>query len=166
MALDIPGDAIRVLIIGIGATAAMDAWLLLLKRLKVPTLNFALVGRWAGHVARGRWAHDAIAKAAPVDGERALGWALHYATGIAFAGLLVALVGTAWLRNPSPLPALGVGIGTVVVPLFVMQPAMGAGIASSRTPKPLKNCLRSLISHAVFGIGLYLAAALTAAVWR
>ena len=166
MALDIPGDAIRVLLIGIGATAAMDAWLLLLKRLKVPTPNFALVGRWAGHVARGRWAHDAIAKAAPVDGERALGWALHYATGIAFAGLLVALVGTAWLRNPSPLPALGVGIGTVVVPLFVMQPAMGAGIASSRTPTPLKNCLRSLISHAVFGIGLYLAAALTAAVWR
>jgi len=166
MALDTFGDAIRVLLIGIGATSAMDAWLLLLKRLKVPTLNFALVGRWAGHVAHGRWAHDAIAKAAPIDGERALGWALHYATGIAFAGLLVALVGTPWLRDPRLLPALGVGIGTVVVPLFVVQPAMGAGIASSRTPTPLKNSLRSLLSHAVFGTGLYLTAALTAAVWR
>lgn len=39
-----------------------------------------------------------------------------------------------------------------------MQPAMGAGLASSRTPTPLKNCLRSLITHAVFGGGLYGAA--------
>jgi hypothetical protein len=166
MALEILGDAIRVLLIGTGATAAMDAWLLLLKRLKVPTLNLALVGRWAGYLARGRWTHDAIAKAAPIERERTLGWALHYATGIAFAILLVALVGRPWLRDPSLLPALGVGIGTVVVPLFVMQPAMGAGIAASRTPTPLKNCLRSLLSHAVFGAGLYLTAALVAAVRR
>ena len=163
MALDID-DAIRVVLVGIGATAAMDAWLLLLKRLHIPTLNFALVGRWVGHLARGRWAHDAIAKASPVAGEQALGWALHYATGVAFAGLLVTVAGTAWMRDPSLLPALGVGIGTVVVPLFVVQPAMGAGIASSRTPTPLKNCLRSLLTHTVFGVGLYLAAALTAAV--
>lgn len=159
-------DAIRVLLIGLGATAAMDAWLLLLKRLNVPTLNFALVGRWFGHMARGRWAHDAIAQAAPVRGERALGWAVHYATGVAFAALLLALTGPQWALSPSLAPALGVGIGTAVVPLFVMQPAMGAGIASSRTPTPLKNCLRSLTNHAVFGVGLYLAAAVTAAVWR
>lgn len=159
-------DAIRVLLIGLGATAAMDAWLLLLKRLNVPTLNFALVGRWFGHMARGRWAHDAIAQAAPVRGERALGWAVHYATGVAFAALLLALAGPQWALSPSLAPALGVGIGTAVVPLFVMQPAMGAGIASSRTPTPLKNCLRSLTNHAVFGVGLYLAAAVTAAVWR
>jgi Protein of unknown function (DUF2938) len=161
MALSID-DALRILLIGIGATAAMDAWLLLLKRLKRPALNFALVGRWVGHIARGRWSHDAIARAAPVRGERALGWALHYATGVAFAALLVALSGTAWMRNPSLLPALAVGVGTVALPLFVMQPAMGAGIASSRTPTPLKNCLRSLTNHAVFGVGLYLAAAVTA----
>jgi len=35
---------------------------------------------------------------------------------------------------------------------------MGAGIASSRTPTPLKNCLRSLANHTVFGVGLYLSA--------
>jgi hypothetical protein len=165
MALDI-GEAMRVLFIGIGATAAMDAWLWLLKRLGVPAPDFALVGRWIGHMARGRWAHAAIARATPVRGERALGWTVHYLTGIAFAGLLVALAGTGWPRSPSLLPALAVGLGTVVVPLFVMQPAMGAGIASSRTPTPLKNCLRSLANHVVFGVGLYLAAALGAAAWR
>ena len=57
------------------------------------------------------------------------------------------------------LPALAVGMGTVAAPLLVMQPAMGAGIASSRTPTPVKNCLRSLANHTVFGAGLYLAAA-------
>lgn len=151
-------DATRVALIGIGATAAMDLWLLFLKRMNVPTLNFAFVGRWIGHWPRGRWRHDAIASAAPVKGEAALGWLFHYAVGIAFAGVLAGLHGIAWARDPSLLPALSLGIGTVVAPLFVMQPAMGAGIASSRTPAPAKNIARSLANHSVFGAGLYLSA--------
>lgn len=156
-------DAPRVALIGIGATAVMDLWLLLLKQLKVPTLDFALLGRWTGHVLQGRWAHDAIARAAPIRGERALGWLTHYTVGIAFAALWAGLGGTAWMHGPTLLPALAFGIGTVAVPLFVVQPAMGAGIASSRTATPVRNCLRSLATHAVFGAGLYLAA--RAAAW-
>lgn len=154
----------RVVLIGIGATAAMDAWLLLLRRLGVPTLNFALIGRWAGHLLRGRWAHRPIAASAPIRGELAWGWLVHYAVGVAFAALLVGLCGVAWARHPSLLPALAVGVGSVVAPLFVMQPAMGAGFASSRTPTPAKNCLRSLANHTVFGAGLYLAALATESV--
>ena len=30
--------------------------------------------------------------------------------------------------------------------------------AASKTPAPVRNCLRSLANHAVFGLGLYLAA--------
>ncbi|MBI2769842.1 MAG: DUF2938 family protein [Burkholderiales bacterium] len=143
----------RIVLIGMGATAVMDAWLWLLRRLNVPTLNFALLGRWVGHWRRGRWAHAAIARAAPVRHELVLGWLLHYATGIAFAALLVGLYGMAWAASPSLLPALCVGIGTVVAPLFVVQPALGAAsTAASR--------LRSLANHAVFGCGLYLAALL------
>jgi hypothetical protein len=55
------------------------------------------------------------------------------------------------------------GVVTVVAPLFVLQPALGAGIASSKTPRPLFNSLKSLVTHVVFGIGLFLAARLTAA---
>ena len=163
---DLLQDMTRVALIGIGATAAMDAWLLFLKRLDVPTLDFALVGRWVGHWRRGRWAHDSIAKAAPIRNERALGWLVHYVTGVAFAGLLVALHGQAWAASPSLLPALLVGIGTVAAPWLVMQPAMGAGVASSRTPAPAKNRLRSLANHAVFGLGLYLSASLIAWILR
>jgi len=92
----------------------------------------------------------------------ALGWLAHYAVGIAFAAVLAAWCGIAWTREPSLLPALAVGIGTVVAPLFVMQPAMGAGTASSRTPTPVRHCLRNVANHAVFGLGLYLSAAVIA----
>lgn len=157
-------DIVRIVPIGVGATVVMDLWLALLKRLKVRSLDMALVGRWAGHGLRGRWAHEAIAKAEPVTGERAWGWALHYAIGIAFAAALVALCGRAWMQQPSLGPALAFGAVTVLVPLFVMQPAMGAGVASSKTPTPLRNCFKSLVTHCVFGAGLYLAAVVMARV--
>lgn len=148
----------HIALIGIGATAVMDAWLLLLSRLGVPTTSFALVGRWVGHLAGGRFAHTAISKAEPVEWELGLGWLTHYLIGIAYAGLLVAIQGASWLEQPTYLPALALGVVTVAAPWFVMQPAMGAGFAAMKTPAPLKNCLRSLANHAVFGTGLYLAA--------
>jgi hypothetical protein len=117
-----------------------------------------MVGRWVGHLVHGRFAHTVIAKAAPVPFERGLGWLTHYVIGIAYAALLVAAQGTAWLAQPTPLPALAVGVVTVAAPWFVMQPAMGSGFLASKTPAPLKNCLRNLTNHAVFGAGLYLAA--------
>ena len=153
-------------LLGIGATAVMDALLLLLKRLGVPTLNFAFIGRWVGHLLRGQVAHAAIAKAAPVRGELAWGWLTPYAVGVAFAGVLLSLQGAAWVHSPTLLPALAVGMGTVAAPLLVMQPAMGSGFAASRTPTPLKNCLRSLANHTVFGLGLYLSALVIALISR
>ncbi|MBT9491410.1 MAG: DUF2938 domain-containing protein [Paucibacter sp.] len=156
-------DIAHIALIGIGATAVMDIWLILLRRLGVPTLNFAFIGRWLGHLLRGKLAHSAIAKSAPIAGELALGWLAHYAIGVAFAALLVAWQGPDWMRQPALTPALVVGVTTVLLPLLVMQPAMGAGLASSKTPTPLKNCLRSLANHSVFGLGLYLAA--TAVAW-
>jgi hypothetical protein len=155
-------DLATVALIGIGATAVMDLWLSIQKRLGVRTLALAYIGRWAGHLLRGRIAHDSIAQAAPIPGERAWGWLTHYGVGVAFAGLLVVVEGLGWVRSPSLLPAVAVGIGTVALPLFVMQPAMGAGVAASKTPAPLKNCVRSLVNHTVFGFGLYVSAVVLA----
>ena len=149
--------AAQVILLGAGATVVMDMWMLLMKALKVTTLNFAFVGRWVGHACQGQFTHRSIAQAAPVQGEVALGWIAHYVTGIVFALLLVGIEGVDWLQAPTFMPALVLGIATVAVPLFLIQPAMGAGFAFSNTPTPAKNCLRSVISHAVFGVGLYLA---------
>ncbi|MFO1327669.1 MAG: DUF2938 domain-containing protein [Rubrivivax sp.] len=147
-----------ILLIGVGATAVLDLWLLVLKRLGVPTGGFAPVGRWVAHMMRGRFRHVSIAKAEPVRHEGAIGWATHYAVGIAFAVVLVALQGAGWVEQPTFLPAFLTGLATVAMPLLVMQPAMGSGFAASRTPTPLKNCARSVANHAVFGTGLYLTA--------
>jgi hypothetical protein len=147
------------LLIGVGATGATDLWCLVRQRaFGVALPNYGFVGRWIGHMARGRLRHDSIAAAPPIRGERAIGWSTHYLIGIAFASLLPALWGIAWLHYPTFVPALLVGIGTVAAPFFVMQPAMGAGIAASRTPKPRVARFHSLVMHAVFGLGLYLAA--------
>jgi hypothetical protein len=157
---------LQIALVGIGATLVLDTWLALLKQLGVPTLNLALLGRWVGHASRGQVYQPAIARSAPVRGELALGWIAHYAIGIAFAALLVGLQGHSWTQDPSLLPAVVIGISTAAAPLFVMQPAMGAGFAASKTPTPLTNCLRSVANHAVFGLGMYVSAVVVDSVLR
>jgi hypothetical protein len=155
----------RIVLVGAGATLTMDLWGLLLRHVYgVSGLDYRMVGRWIGHWARGRFAHAAIGRAAPVPGEALIGWAAHYGIGIGFAGGLVAVAGPGWLDAPAVLPALAAGAVTVAAPYFVMQPAFGLGIAASRTPSPAAARLRSLITHLVFGAGLYIAARAAAAV--
>jgi len=74
---------------------------------------------------------------------------------VTFAFVLIAVWGRAWLDAPTLLPALVIGLGTIVAPWFVMQPAMGAGIAGSRSPNPRATRLRNLGTHAMYGLGLY-----------
>ena len=156
---------LSIILIGIGATLVMDLWTLLLRRLGITTLNYAMLGRWAGHVLQGRIRHQAIAKATPVRHELAWGWLLHYAIGLLFAGLLVAMAGQGWLLSPALSQALIFGLCSAIAPLCLMQPAMGAGFFAAKTPTPLKNCLRSLCTHAVFGLGLFMSAQLSCAIW-
>jgi hypothetical protein len=158
-------EVVRMVVIGVGATVVMDIWSMIQRALGIPTLNYAMVGRWAGHFCQGRLAHDNIAKATPVSGELLMGWTIHYAVGIAFAAMLVGVFGIAWIHEPTLLEALIVGVVTVLIPFFVMQPAMGAGIAASHTPTPWKNRWRSLMTHGIFGLGMYLSAVLLNKVW-
>jgi hypothetical protein len=76
----------------------------------------------------GHFRHDSIVAAPAVRHERLIGWTAHYLIGILFAGVLL------------------------------MQPGMGAGIAASRTPHPAAARVQSVITHTVFGVGLYGAA--------
>ncbi|MGK5074549.1 DUF2938 domain-containing protein [Janthinobacterium sp. ZB1P44] len=149
------------LAIGVGATAVMDVWAVALKRFWcIPSLNLAMVGRWLGHLPRGTFTHVNIAQAAPVSDEAFLGWTFHYAVGVLFAAVLLALVGQEWVQGPTFAPALLAGLVSVAAPFCILQPGMGAGLAASKTPHPAAARLRSLMAHAAFGIGLYLAALL------
>jgi hypothetical protein len=146
------------LLIGTGATLVMDAWTLLRKRLfGIPPADYGLVGRWIAWMARGRFRHERIAVTPAVRGERLIGWSAHYLIGMGFAAALLALGGTDWAREPKLGPALLFGIVSVAAPFLVMQPGMGLGVAASRAPHPTSARLNSLVTHAIFGAGLYAA---------
>lgn len=115
------------------------------------------MGRWLAYLTRGRFHHARIAATPPVPRERLVGWTAHYLIGIAFAAVLLAIWGLDWARHPTLGPALIVGIVTVAAPFLIMQPGMGAGIAAGRTPHPAAARLQSLVTHAIFGLGLYAA---------
>jgi len=141
---------------GVAATALVDLWALARRRLFGTALpNYRLVGRWIAQLPRGKLRHESIAAVAPVRGEGVIGWVTHYLIGTAFALLLFAVVGRAWFEGPTLSPALLFGIATVAAPFFIMQPAMGAGFAASRTPRPGGARLQSLVTHVIFGLGLY-----------
>lgn len=143
--------------IGIGATLALDVWGLFLKyAFKIPTSNFRLVGRWILYMPEGVFRHSNIGSVPQKSGECTVGWIAHYLTGMAFAVMFLAFVGNDWLQTPRIFSALIFGIITVSIPFFIMQPALGLGVAASKTSNPMQARLRSLMNHAVFGFGLYL----------
>jgi hypothetical protein len=147
------------IVIGIGATLIMDLWNLFLKgAFSIPSLNYCLLGRWLRHMPGGTFRHASISAAPQQPFECTVGWIAHYTIGVVFAlGFLVLTSGN-WLARPTLLLALLYGIGTVVFPFFILQPSFGLGIAASRTPKPMRARLKSLVTHTVFGVGLYVCA--------
>jgi hypothetical protein len=150
---------VSVVLIGIGASVLMDLWNLFLKRaFSIPSLNYCLLGRWLRHMPEGTFRHASIAAAPEKSFECGVGWIAHYTIGAVFAVVFVVVAPGGWLVRPSLLPALLYGIGTVVFPLFIMQPSLGLGIAASRTPSPTQARLKSLVTHTVFGVGLYVCA--------
>lgn len=154
-----PHHILGAAIIGVGASLLMDGWNLLLKRaVEIPSLNYCLLGRWLLHMPEGTFSHSSISAAPQKRFECPVGWLAHYSIGVAFALAFLAAESGDWLAHPTLLPAFLFGIATVVFPLFIMQPALGLGIAASKTPKPTQARLKSLATHTVFGVGLYLCA--------
>ena len=151
-----PSDLLFGLAIGVGATLAMDLWNLLLKRgFGIPSLNYCLLGRWLLHIPSGTFRHASIASAPARPRECAAGWIGHYSIGISLALVFVIFAPAGWIARPTLLPALLYGVATVVFPLFVLQPSLGLGVASSKAPHPMRASLKSLMTHTVFGVALF-----------
>jgi hypothetical protein len=145
--------------IGLGATLVMDLWNLFLRHaLGIPSLNYCLLGRWLCHMPSGTLRHANISAAQQQPFECTVGRIAHYSIGAVLALVFVGLTSGDWLERPTLMPALLYGIATVVFPFFIMQPSFGLGVAASRTPNPTQARLKSLATHTVFGVGLYLCA--------
>lgn len=142
--------------IGIGASLLMDSWNLFLKKaFHIPSLNYAMLGRWLLHMPRGTWRHANINAASAMPFEKEVGWIAHYSIGVILALVFIVLARPDWLARPALMPALLYGIGTVALPYFVLQPALGLGVASAKTAHPTQAKLKSLATHTVFGVGLF-----------
>ena len=151
---------IKIIAIGIGATLILDIWNFILSLLDIKSLNYRFVGRWIGNFVNGKFYHNNIMQAPAIQNELFIGWTAHYLIGISFSFLLIIVFGNGWLSKPLIIPAIIIGFATVIFPLFIMQPALGFGIASSNLPNPLIRVLKSIITHLVYGSGLYLTAIL------
>ncbi len=151
---------LKISAIGIGATLILDFWNYLLSLFDIKSLDYRFIGRWIGNFVNGKFYHSNIMKAPPVKNELFIGWAAHYLIGISFSFVLIILYGNEWLEKPLLVPAIIIGLATVIAPLFIMQPALGFGIASSNLPKPIIRVFKSIITHLVYGTGLYLSALL------
>src|SRR2546423_1560232 len=152
-------DVLAAIAVGIGATMLMDLWNLFLKRsFGIPSLDYCLLGRWVRYMPSGTFRHASIATAPQKPRECTIGWISHYTIGVVFAVALVVFTSGDWLARPTVLPAVLYGIGTVVFPFFIMQPSLGLGVAASKTPSPAKARLKSIVTHMVFGVGLYVCA--------
>ena len=150
------------LITGIGATLVMDFWSLFQRYvLRIAPLNYALVGRWLLGLPGGKVCHHTILAAPPLRGEVLVGWGFHYLSGILFATLPLWLHGPDWYQQPSLTVGLLTGLITLLAPFLIMQPALGFGLAASRTPNPWRARMMSVLTHLAYGVGLYLAAVIS-----
>jgi hypothetical protein len=152
-----PRYIIGAVLVGLGATLLIDLWALILRRgFDIPSLSYCLLGRWLLHMPGGTIVHPSIAAAQRKPHECTLGWVAHYLIGATFALVFVLLASGNWLERPTLLPALAFGAATTLVPYLVMQPSFGLGVAASKTPNPNQARLKSLVTHTVFGVGLYI----------
>lgn len=153
-------------LVGVAGTALLDIWALFLARsMNLPATNWAMVGRWFGHMPRGKLHHSSLSAVEPVKGELAIGWTAHYVIGIGYGLLLLALWGPAWLNEPTVLPPLILSWVLLIAPFLLMMPGMGMGFAGSKTPSPVITRIKSIAAHSVFGVGMYLSALALAHRW-
>lgn len=157
--MEIAETALHILCIGMGATLIMDVSGFVQARVfGSASLDYGLVGRWLGYMLQGRFRNAPITAATPIRNERLMGWVFHYITGIVFATLLIGAKGPAWICDPTLTPALVMGLVSVIAPFFIMQPALGFGVAASKTGSPSIARRKSVIAHLTFGVGLFVAA--------
>lgn len=143
---------------GVGATVVMDASMLLAgllapRVLATDKLDVNLIGRWVGGLGRGIPAGGDITGLPAVRGETALGFATHYLTGIALTQVYLAGARRAGVA-PGPVTAIGFGVATAVLPLFVMFPSMGYGVAGRHSGDALRMSAVMLLGHSAFGAGI------------
>ena len=152
---------IRTVAAGVVGTLVMDALNHLLSRTElILKIDVRMIGRMTAGWIRGRFLYENPDQIEPDDNELFLGYAAHYAIGLALAAIFV----IGWdqtVGGPvSPLWALVYGFATTVASHFFVYPSMGLGVCGRRSAEGRKAALSPLANHLFFGIGMAIAVAL------
>jgi hypothetical protein len=148
----------QAVIVGVIATISIDLFALLLKRgFSLPTTNWAMVGRWFGHLHKGIWIHRSIGQSQTIAHELLIGWVAHYLVGIGYALAYFYIVKELFSVSPSLFSAVIFGLATLVAPWFILQPGLGLGVIANKSPQPWVVRLISIAVHGLFGVSLYVA---------
>ena len=143
-------------LMGLGATLAIDFWAVIQHRIwNLPLPNWAMPGRWFAHLFQGKVFHRDIAQSKEVTNELLVGWLLHYGVGVGYGIMFLLIMGIEWISHPSFLSAWIFALITIVAGWFILQPGMGLGWAGKNTSAPWKLRGLGLVTHTIFGLGLW-----------
>ena len=147
----------QMLLAGVIATGSMDVLSAIALRLRlIAPLAPNLIGRWFASVARAHPLHEDIARAASTGNELAIAIPGHYAIGMFLTALFVLMANRIGWQARGLSQALAFGVCTNVFPWLLMFPAMGYGFFGARGPEGTRLFVSSLVSHAFFGLGIWL----------
>ncbi len=150
---------LQTLVIGIVATATLDIWQQIYRLIfGTPITDWAVIGRWAGHIPEGQIIQPDIGKAPPIANEGILGWIVHYVVGIGYAVVYLLLMRFVIGAPPSFISALVFGAISVGVTWFFMEPILGAGVMGSKIPQQARAMVHDFTSHLSLGLGLFVGA--------
>lgn len=148
----------HVLLAGVIATASMDVLSAVAIRLRlIAPLSPNVIGRWFASVLRAHPFHEDIGRAAARRHELAIALPGHYAIGMFLTALFVLTAHRMGWQARSLRPALIFGVCTSVFPWLLMFPAMGYGLFGAHGPDGTRLFVSSIVSHAFFGFGLWIA---------
>lgn len=147
---------IQGVLIGVIATVGMDIWASVVRHVfRLPTTDWAKVGRWLGHMPRRGFVNRPAFNSAAVPNELAIGYIAHYATGIVYGLAYLYVVQSLISSDPTLTSALVFGLVTLANHSIVMQPGMETGVLANQSVRPGMTKLIDLSTHVVFGVSLY-----------
>lgn len=150
------GIVVKVIALGIFATVAIDIWATFSNKvLNFPRTNWAMVGRWLGHIPNGTFMHDPVSSSPEIKYEDSIGWVFHYFIGVTYAAIYVVLVIWVLEGDTTLFSSWVFGLVTILSPWLILQPALGLGICAVKAPKPNIIRLQNIVIHSIFGMALY-----------
>ena len=145
------------IVIGVIATICMDVWQVFLRIVaRIPSTDWRTVARWFGYMLQGKFVHEHIENTLPIKNELPLGWFAHYAVGITYSFIFLLMSYYGGYFEPVLASTLAFGLITLVIPWFIVQPAVGMGLMASKAEKTPLVIAYNVLSHTAFGLGMYL----------